>query len=71
MKIPELAMNPLAERIIKLFLAPKKKGEQLVNFSQFVRTLSHLAPVKAPRSGDETSKTDFAAAQRKEKLECA
>lgn len=48
MKIPELAINPLSERLIKLFQCDNTDDAN-VNFSQFVRTLSHLAPIPERR----------------------
>jgi anti-sigma-K factor RskA len=73
MTIPELAMNPIAERLIRVLSRQDRKErsarrENSVNFSQFVRLLSQLAPLRAPRHGQEP---DQSVEHRTEKLECA
>uniref|UniRef100_A0A8C4QBT5 Calcineurin-like EF-hand protein 1 n=1 Tax=Eptatretus burgeri TaxID=7764 RepID=A0A8C4QBT5_EPTBU len=42
-RIPELAINPLGDRIINAFFAD---GEDQVNFRGFMRTLAHFLPVE-------------------------
>ncbi|PFX16962.1 calcineurin B homologous protein 1-like [Stylophora pistillata] len=45
--IPELAINPIGERIIDAFFMnedSKESGEETCNFRQFVRTLAHFRP---------------------------
>ncbi|XP_041430099.1 uncharacterized protein LOC414686 isoform X1 [Xenopus laevis] len=42
-RIPELAINPLGDRIINAFFA---EGEDQVNFRGFMRTLAHFRPVE-------------------------
>lgn len=47
MCIPELAINPIGERIIDAFFMneeSKESGEETCNFRQFVRTLAHFRP---------------------------
>uniref|UniRef100_A0A8C2EDL0 Calcineurin-like EF-hand protein 1 n=1 Tax=Cyprinus carpio TaxID=7962 RepID=A0A8C2EDL0_CYPCA len=54
-RIPELAINPLGDRIINAFFP---EGEDQVNFRGFMRTLAHFRPVedneknKDPTSGE-------------------
>lgn len=45
--IPELAINPIGERIIDAFFMnedSQERGEETCNFRQFVRTLAHFRP---------------------------
>uniref|UniRef100_A0A673IYL6 Calcineurin B homologous protein 1-like n=1 Tax=Sinocyclocheilus rhinocerous TaxID=307959 RepID=A0A673IYL6_9TELE len=66
-RIPELAINPLGDRIINAFFP---EGEDQVNFRGFMRTLAHFRPVedneknKDPTSGEplnsRTNKLFFA-----------
>nr|AAQ97760.1 calcium binding protein P22 [Danio rerio] len=42
-RIPELAINPLGDRIINAFFP---EGEDQVNFRGFMRTLAHFRPVE-------------------------
>jgi len=49
LRIPELAINPLGERIVMAFF--RHSDEDRVNFRQFVRVLAHFRPVKKNREG--------------------
>ena len=71
MTIPELAMNPLAERIIRLFLTAERGGSSdgSINFRQFVKTLAHFVPAGTVRPHDGRSSEAVAAQLRKEKLQ--
>ncbi|KAG8560461.1 hypothetical protein GDO81_014991 [Engystomops pustulosus] len=42
-RIPELAINPLGDRIINAFF---NEGEDQVNFRGFMRTLAHFRPIE-------------------------
>ncbi|MED6291177.1 Ca2+-binding actin-bundling protein (actinin), alpha chain (EF-Hand protein superfamily) [Characodon lateralis] len=42
-RIPELAINPLGDRIINAFFP---EGEDQVNFKGFMRTLAHFRPIE-------------------------
>uniref|UniRef100_A0A8C5GVC4 EF-hand domain-containing protein n=1 Tax=Gouania willdenowi TaxID=441366 RepID=A0A8C5GVC4_GOUWI len=42
-RIPELAINPLGDRIINAFFP---EGEDQVNFRGFMRTLAHFRPIE-------------------------
>jgi calcineurin B family protein 1 len=44
LRIPELAINPLGERIVNSFF--RHSDEDRVNFRQFVRVLAHFRPLK-------------------------
>lgn len=75
LRIPELAINPLGDRIVHAFfrdgyangiadLSSEKTGDrELVNFCDFVRVLAHFRPIK---KNAEKNKLN----SRKEKLKC-
>jgi calcineurin B family protein 1 len=69
MRIPELAINPLAPRIINLFCSlsrednPDQSASETVNFRQFMSTLARFRPVK-PKGNNELN-------NRMEKLKSA
>merc|ERR1712179_345905 len=47
LRIPELAINPLGDRIIHAFFYESKNGEDdKVDFKDFVRVLAHFRPIK-------------------------
>ena len=46
LKIPELSVNPLAERIVDLFIPPQNK-DQKCDFSRFCAILAHFQPTKS------------------------
>jgi len=47
LRIPELAINPLGDRIVHAFFYESKKGEEeKVDFKDFVRVVAHFRPVK-------------------------
>ena len=47
LRIPELAINPLGDRIIHaFFFESRNQEEEQIDFKDFVRVLSHFRPVK-------------------------
>ncbi|XP_075469562.1 calcineurin B homologous protein 1 [Ascaphus truei] len=52
-RIPELAINPLGDRIINAFFV---EGEDQVNFRGFMRTLAHFRPIDD--NGKDTSNSE-------------
>merc|ERR1712210_384781 len=47
LRIPELAINPLGDRIVHAFFyESKSQGEEKVDFKDFVRVVAHFRPVK-------------------------
>jgi calcineurin B family protein 1 len=47
LRIPELAINPLGDRIVHAFFYESKNGdEDRVDFKDFVRVLAHFRPIK-------------------------
>lgn len=44
LRIPELAINPLGDRIVHAFF--KESADDRVNFKQFVSVLAHFRPIK-------------------------
>ena len=77
LRIPELAINPLGDRIVHAFfrdghssanglaeISPEKPGDRdVVNFCDFVRVLAHFRPIK---KNAEKNKLN----SRQEKLKC-
>ncbi|XP_014066817.1 calcineurin B homologous protein 1 isoform X1 [Salmo salar] len=45
-RIPELAINPLGDRIINAFFPEGSDREDQVNFRGFMRTLAHFRPIE-------------------------
>lgn len=60
LRIPELAINPLSERIVHSFFA--ESHDDRVNFLQFMRVLAHFRPIRKNRENKLNS--------REEKLRC-
>lgn len=56
LRIPELAINPLSERIVYSFLA--ESHDDRVNFLQFMRVLSHFRPIRKTRENKLNSRDD-------------
>jgi len=54
LRIPELAINPLGERIVNSFF--RHSEENRVNFRQFARVLSHFRPIKKGRENTRNSR---------------
>nr|ACO10241.1 Calcium-binding protein p22 [Caligus rogercresseyi] len=47
LRIPELAINPLGDRIVHTFFQESRNSENdIVNFPDFVRVLAHFRPLK-------------------------
>lgn len=60
LRIPELAINPLSERIVHSFFA--ESHDDRVNFLQFMRVLAHFRTIRENRENKLNS--------REEKLRC-
>lgn len=45
LRIPELAINPLGDRIVHSFFSESKNMDDKVDFKDFVRVLAHFRPV--------------------------
>jgi len=53
LRIPELAINPLGDRIVHAFFYESLEGtEDKVNFTDFVRVLSHFRPIEKQKKSD-------------------
>jgi calcineurin B family protein 1 len=47
LRIPELAINPLGDRIVHAFFHESRKGEEdQVDFHDFLRVLAHFRPIR-------------------------
>ncbi|VDN20752.1 unnamed protein product [Cylicostephanus goldi] len=62
LNVPELAVNPLGDRIVDAFFTLAGENEQQLNFRQFVRILAHFQPINRSKKN--------ALNGRKEKLKC-
>lgn len=62
LRIPELAINPLGERIVNSFFQEGDGFSDRVNFKQFMRVLAHFRPIKKNRDNILNS--------REQKLRC-
>uniref|UniRef100_A0A8C5R5B9 Calcineurin like EF-hand protein 1 n=1 Tax=Leptobrachium leishanense TaxID=445787 RepID=A0A8C5R5B9_9ANUR len=54
-RIPELAINPLGDRIINAFFI---EGEDQVNFRGFMRTLAHFRPIEDNEKSKDVSNSE-------------
>lgn len=61
-RIPELAINPLCERIVNSFFQEEGLNDR-VNFRQFMRVLSHFRPMKKNNKDNKLN-------SREDKLRC-
>lgn len=59
LRIPELAINPLGDRIVHAFF---EDGRSEVNFRQFMQVLAHFRPIKKNKENKLNS--------REQKLKC-
>lgn len=60
LRIPELAINPLGDRIVHAFF--QQSCSDRVNFLQFMQVLAHFRPIRKIRENKLNS--------REEKLKC-
>lgn len=56
LRIPELAINPLCERIVHAFFADST--DDRVNFRQFMNVLAHFRPIKDKKENKLNSRED-------------
>uniref|UniRef100_A0A1I8EF91 EF-hand domain-containing protein n=1 Tax=Wuchereria bancrofti TaxID=6293 RepID=A0A1I8EF91_WUCBA len=47
LRIPELAINPLGDRIVDAFFTETEDLGQKINFREFIRVLAHFRPIIA------------------------
>lgn len=57
LRIPELAINPLGERIVDLFHADTGNNGDRINFLQFMRVLSKFRPIRPNKENKQTNRT--------------
>ncbi|VDK85179.1 unnamed protein product [Litomosoides sigmodontis] len=62
LRIPELAINPLGDRIVDAFFTETEDLEQKINFREFIRVLAHFRPISKEKRNVLNS--------REEKLKC-
>lgn len=56
LRIPELAINPLCERIVHAFFADST--DDRVNFRQFMNVLAHFRPIRDKKESKLNSRED-------------
>lgn len=56
LRIPELAINPLCERIVHAFFADST--DDRVNFRQFMKVLAHFRPIRDKKESKLNSRED-------------
>nr|QBH72783.1 calcineurin b subunit [Thermobia domestica] len=56
LRIPELAINPLGDRIVHAFF--QDSSDDRVNFRQFMRVLAHFRPIKKNRENTLNSRDE-------------
>ncbi|CAD7093484.1 unnamed protein product [Hermetia illucens] len=56
LRIPELAINPLCDRIVYAFFADS--NDDRVNFRQFMRVLSHFRPIRKNKQNKYNSREE-------------
>lgn len=57
LRIPELAINPLGERIVNSFFQEDQSNDR-VNFKQFMRVLAHFRPIKKNKENKLNSREE-------------
>lgn len=62
LRIPELAINPLCDRIVHSFFAESPSSDDRVNFRQFMQVLATFRTIKKGKDNKYNS--------REEKLRC-
>ncbi|GMT35968.1 hypothetical protein PFISCL1PPCAC_27265 [Pristionchus fissidentatus] len=63
MNVPELAVNPLGDRIVDAFFTLAGKDDKHLNFRQFVQVLAYFQPIdktKRNENNDRSKKLKFA-----------
>lgn len=58
LRIPELAINPLGDRIVQAFFTENDSYDERINFRQFMRVLASFRPIKKNRESKLNSRED-------------
>ncbi|KAF7487614.1 Calcineurin B homologous protein 1 [Sarcoptes scabiei] len=58
LRIPELAINPLGDRIVQAFFNKTDSYDERINFRQFMRVLARFRPLKKNREVKLNSRED-------------
>lgn len=58
LRIPELAINPLGERIVDLFHTDSGTNKGRINFLQFMRVLSKFRLIKPHKENKQNNRTE-------------
>ncbi|VDD92326.1 unnamed protein product [Enterobius vermicularis] len=57
-RIPELAINPLGDRIVDAFFTETDDVDQKINFREFIRVLAHFRPINKASDGKLNSRDE-------------
>ncbi|VDM36944.1 unnamed protein product [Toxocara canis] len=58
LRIPELAINPLGDRIVDAFFTETDDTEQKINFREFIRVLAHFRPLNKGKENTVNSRDE-------------
>lgn len=58
LRIPELAINPLGERIVQAFFAQADSSDERINFTQFMHVLARFRPIKKNKENKLNSREE-------------
>uniref|UniRef100_A0AC35TKB3 Calcineurin B-like protein 1 n=1 Tax=Rhabditophanes sp. KR3021 TaxID=114890 RepID=A0AC35TKB3_9BILA len=58
LRIPELAINPLGDRIVDAFFSDKNEVDKKINFRDFIRVLAHFRPIQTPQKVNINSRDE-------------
>lgn len=58
LRIPELAINPLGDRIVQAFFTDTDSYDERINFRQYMRVLASFRPIKKNRDAKLNSRED-------------
>lgn len=58
LRIPELAINPLGDRIVDAFFTETDDIDQKINFREFIRVLAHFRPIGNTADGKLNSRDE-------------
>jgi len=58
LRIPELAINPLGDRIVDAFFAESTDPDHKINFSEFIRVLAHFRPINKNKTNTLNSRDE-------------
>uniref|UniRef100_A0A1I8ABM5 Calcineurin B-like protein 1 n=1 Tax=Steinernema glaseri TaxID=37863 RepID=A0A1I8ABM5_9BILA len=58
LRIPELAINPLGDRIVDAFFSETVSPDQRINFREFIKVLAHFRPINKTKDNIVNSRDE-------------